>query len=79
MLRNTEAYTFYHSSPFKLYEVICNNLHFFWTFYDNIDQITMGAFHLPELAGQIGLFVNGMHHFEGLFRQILHNCTFWEW
>ena len=24
------------------------------------------AFHLPELAGQIGLFGNGMRHFEGL-------------
>ena len=35
-----------------------------------------GAFHLPELAGHIGLFVNGMRHFEGLFRQILRSCTF---
>ena len=35
-----------------------------------------GAFHLPELAGQIGQFVNGMRHFEGLLRQILRNCTF---
>ena len=35
-----------------------------------------GAFHLPGLAGQIGLFVNGTRHFEGLSRQILHNCIF---
>ena len=44
--------------------------HSFATALVNFFIESRGAFHLPELAGQIGLFVNRMRHFKGLFFDI---------
>ena len=50
-----------HNSDVELVEAACSAL---WSLSME-GNISYGAFHLSELAGLTGLFVNGMYQFEG--------------
>ena len=41
--------------------------------------VTMSVFHLPELAGQTGQYVNRMRHFEGMVMQNFQKQTLRKW